>query len=100
MNWYLLVKFLHIIAVTITIGGMFARQLVRGFAKRSEEINAVASLTQVAVRIDRTLVIPWSNIMILMGILLAIMQKGRCSVFCRALLKTGCWYLTSCWSSC
>ena len=28
MNWYLIVKFLHIVAVAITIGGMFARQLV------------------------------------------------------------------------
>jgi uncharacterized membrane protein len=75
MNWYLVVKFLHIIAVTITIGGMFARQLVRGFAKKSEDVNVVASLIRVAVRIDRALVIPWSNIMILMGIILAIMQK-------------------------
>jgi uncharacterized membrane protein len=75
MNWYLIVKFLHIIAVTITIGGMFARQLVRGFAKKSDEINVVASLTRVAVRIDRVLVIPWSNIMIVMGIILAVMQK-------------------------
>jgi uncharacterized membrane protein len=75
MNWYLIVKFLHIIAVTITIGGMFVRQLVRGFAKKSDEINVVASLTRVAVRIDRVLVIPWSNIMIVMGIILAVMQK-------------------------
>jgi len=75
MNWYLIIKFLHIIAVTITIGGMFARQLVRGFAKKSEDIKVVASLTRVAVRIDRAMVIPWSNIMIVMGIILAVMQK-------------------------
>jgi uncharacterized membrane protein len=35
MKWYLIVKFLHILAVTITIGGMFARQLVRSVAKRA-----------------------------------------------------------------
>ena len=75
MNWYLIIKFLHIIAVTITIGGMFARQLVRGFAKKSEDVKVVASLTRVAVRIDRAMVIPWSNIMILMGVVLAVMQK-------------------------
>ena len=75
MNWYLIIKFLHIIAVTITIGGMFARQLVRGFAKRSDDVKVVASLTRVAVRIDRAMVIPWSNIMIVMGIILAVMQK-------------------------
>jgi uncharacterized membrane protein len=75
MNWYLIIKFFHILAVTLTIGGMFAREIVRAFAKKSDEIKAVASLTHAAVRIDRTLVIPWSNIMILMGIILAIIQK-------------------------
>jgi uncharacterized membrane protein len=75
MNWYLIIKYLHIISVTITIGGMFARQLVRGFAKKSDDIKVVASLTQVAIRIDRAMVIPWSNIMIVMGIVLAVMLK-------------------------
>jgi len=74
MNWYLIIKFLHIIAVTLTIGGMFARQLIRSIAKKSEDINAVASLTRGAVRIDRSLVIPWSNVMVLMGVILAVLQ--------------------------
>ena len=75
MNWYLLIKFFHILAVTLTIGGMFARQLTRSVAKQSVDITTIASLTRLAVRMDRVLVIPWSNIMILMGIILAIMQK-------------------------
>ncbi len=75
MNWYLIVKFVHILAVTLTIGGMFARQLVRGFAKKSEDLNVIITLSRVAVRIDRILVIPWSNIMIAMGIVLAVMQN-------------------------
>jgi uncharacterized membrane protein len=75
MNWYLIVKFLHILAVTLTIGGMFARQLVRGFVKTNHDVLVVASLTRAAVRIDRALVIPWSNVMIIMGIVLAVMLK-------------------------
>jgi uncharacterized membrane protein len=75
MNWYLAIKFLHIVAVTITIGGMFARQLVRAYAKKSDDVNVIASLTRVAVRIDRVMVIPWSNIMIVIGIILAVMLK-------------------------
>jgi uncharacterized membrane protein len=75
MNWYLIVKFLHILAVTLTIGGMFARQLVRSFVKTNHDVKVVASLTRVAVRIDRALVIPWSNVMIVMGIVLAVMLK-------------------------
>ena len=53
----------------------FARQLVRGFAKRSDDIKTVASLTPVALRIDRTMVIPWSNLIFLLGIILALMQQ-------------------------
>jgi uncharacterized membrane protein len=75
MNWYLIVKYLHILAVAITIGGMFARQLVRGYAKRSSDLKMVASLTPVAIRIDRTMVIPWSTMILVMGIILALMQQ-------------------------
>ena len=75
MNWYLIIKFLHILAVTITIGGMFARQLVRSVARKSDDIKIVKSLTDMAIRIDRGMVIPWSNLIFLAGIVLAIMQK-------------------------
>jgi len=75
MNWYLVAKYVHILAVAITIGGMFARQLVRGFAERSADVKTVASLTPVAIRIDRTMVIPWSNLILLLGIILALMQQ-------------------------
>lgn len=54
---------------------MFARQLVRAHAKKSDDVQVIASLTWVAVRIDRFMVIPWSNIMIVMGIILALMLK-------------------------
>jgi len=75
MNSYLIIKFLHILAVTITMGGMFARQLVRGIAKKSDDVKTIASLTQVAIRMDRGMVIPGSNIMTILGIILAVMQK-------------------------
>lgn len=75
MNWYLIVKYLHIMAVTITTGGMFARQLVRSMAKKSDDVKTVASLTQVAIRIDRVMVIPWSNAILPFGVVLAIMMK-------------------------
>jgi uncharacterized membrane protein len=75
VNWYLIVKFLHILAVTITIGGMFARQLIRSIAKRSDDVSKVKTLMDVAVRIDRVMVIPWSNLILIAGLVLAIMQK-------------------------
>jgi len=75
MNWYLIVKYVHIIAVTITMGGMFARQIVREIAKKSNDVKTVAALTEVVVRIDRAMVIPWSNAMLVFGIILAVVLK-------------------------
>ena len=75
MNWYNFVKFFHIIAVIMMIGGVFARQLVRGTAKKSNDVKLVASLTQVAGRIDRVMVIPGSSIVIVMGVILTVMIK-------------------------
>jgi len=75
MNWYLVIRFLHILAVTATTGGMFARQLVRGIAKKSAEVKTVASLTEVVHRIDRTMIILWSSAMLVFGIILALMLK-------------------------
>lgn len=93
MNWYLIVKYLHIIAVAITVGGMFARQLVRGIALKSSDIKTTASLTHAAVRMDRAMVIPGSNLMILMGIILAVMQKWPIFGFLQGASKN--WLLVS-----
>lgn len=75
MTWPLALKYVHIVAVAITIGGMFARQIVRGLARKSDDLTALAWLTRAVVRIDRLLVIPWSNIMILAGVALALVMK-------------------------
>jgi uncharacterized membrane protein len=75
MNWYTFFKFLHIIAVIGMVGGAFARQLVRGIAKKSSDVKAIASLTQVAGRLDRAMVIPGGNIVLVTGVILAWMLK-------------------------
>lgn len=93
MNWYLIVKYLHILAVTITIGGMFARQLVRGIVRKSDDVKTVASLTQVVTRIDRTMVISWSSAMLVFGIILAIMLKWPIFGFLQGADEN--WLLTS-----
>lgn len=75
MNWYNFFKFLHILAVVIMVGGMFARQMVRGIAKKSDDIKVIASLTHVAMRIDRIMVIPGGNLVLVFGVVLALMLK-------------------------
>lgn len=75
MSWYNVFKFLHIVAVIVMVGGIFARQLVRSIAKRSDDPKVIASLTQVAGRLDRSMVIPGGNLVVLLGIVLALMLK-------------------------
>jgi hypothetical protein len=57
------------------VGGIFARQLVRGIAKKSDDVKVIASLTQVAGRLDRAMVIPGSNLVLVFGVILAWMLK-------------------------
>jgi len=75
MSWIVFVKFLHIVAAMVMIGGGFARQVVRGVAKKSDNIQQAAFLTQAAGRIDRLMVIPGSDLVIIFGIILALVLK-------------------------
>lgn len=75
MSWYNVVKLLHILAVVWMVGGMFARQIVRGIANKSDDVKTIASLSQVATRLDRTMVIRGSNFVLMFGLILALMLK-------------------------
>ena len=75
MNWYNFFKFLHILAVVVMVGGIFARQLVRGIAKKSADVKVIESLTLIAGRIDRAMVIPGGNFVVVFGVILALMLK-------------------------
>ena len=72
MNGHLVVKYLHIVAVIFMIGGIFARQLVRGVARKSDDVKLVASFTQLARRLDSIMVIPGSTATLVLGVLLAL----------------------------
>ncbi|HXD12231.1 MAG TPA: DUF2269 family protein [Anaerolineales bacterium] len=75
MSWYNFFKLLHILSVVMMVGGMFARQVVRGLAKKSDDIKAIESLTKAAMRLDRAMVIPGGNLVLVFGIILAVMLK-------------------------
>jgi uncharacterized membrane protein len=72
LNWYLLVKFLHIVAVIMTVGGLFARQLVREFAKKTDDVQLYATLSQAAGKIENIMVIPGQMAIIVLGVILAL----------------------------
>src|SRR5215475_10196226 len=75
MSWYNFFKLLHILAVVMMVGGMFARQVVRGIAAKSGDVKVIESLTHVAMRLDRTMVIPGGNLVLVFGVILAVMLK-------------------------
>jgi uncharacterized membrane protein len=56
MNWYIVVKFFHITAVIMFIGGLFAHQLVRLYAKKTDNVQVFAAINHVAGKIET----PWN----------------------------------------
>src|SRR5512141_1710021 len=72
MNWYLVFKFLHIMAVIVSVGGLFARQLVRGQAKHMRNIRSFAGFSQAAGRIDRLMVIPGMSAILVLGVIVGL----------------------------
>jgi uncharacterized membrane protein len=76
MNWYLLIKFLHIIAVTMAIGGVIARQLIRQQAKKTNDIQLFATFSQAAGIIENVMVIPGMNAVMVLGVILALISRS------------------------
>jgi uncharacterized membrane protein len=74
MNWYFVLKFLHIVAAMIFVGGIFGRQLVRAYAKKTDDVQIFAALNQAAGRIENMMVIPGNMAVILFGVILALMS--------------------------
>jgi uncharacterized membrane protein len=72
MNWYIVLKFLHIIAVIMFVGGLFARQLVRRYANQTNDIRVFTTLSHAAGRIEAILVIPGSQATLVLGLILAL----------------------------
>lgn len=73
MNWYLGLKLLHIFAAIILIGGIFGRQLIRMSARRADDVHIFAALSQAAGRVENFMVIPGSQAVIILGVILALM---------------------------
>jgi uncharacterized membrane protein len=73
LNGYLILRFLHIASAIVFVGGIFARQLVRAAARRTEDVRVFAALSQAAGRIENFMVIPGNLAVILFGVLLALL---------------------------
>jgi uncharacterized membrane protein len=73
MGWYLAIKFLHVITAMMFVGGIFGRQLVRAYAKKTDNVQIFAALNRGAGRIENIMIIPGNLAVILFGIILALL---------------------------
>ncbi len=72
MNWYFWIKFLHIITAMMFVGGIFGRQLVRVYAKKTDDIHIFAALSHAAGRLENLMIIPGNLAVIVLGVILAL----------------------------
>jgi uncharacterized membrane protein len=73
---FLFVRFLHVISAMWFIGGILARQIVRAYAKRTDDVRRFATLSEAAGRIESTMVIPGNMAVIIFGVILALLIKA------------------------
>jgi uncharacterized membrane protein len=73
MSLLLVVRFLHIASAIWFIGGVIARQIVRLYAKRTDDVQHFASMSLAAGRIETTMVIPGNFAVILFGVMYGLM---------------------------
>ena len=69
MSLLSLVRFLHILSAMWFIGGILARQIVRLYARRTDDVQHFAAMSLAAGRIERTMVIPGNFAVILFGVI-------------------------------
>ncbi len=72
MSLFLWVRFLHVASAMWFIGGILARQIVRAYAKRTDDVRRFAVLSEAAGRIESTMVIPGNMAVIVFGVILGL----------------------------
>jgi hypothetical protein len=73
MSLLLVIRFLHIASAIWFIGGVIARQIVRAYAKRTDDVQHFAIMSVAAGRIESSMVIPGNFAVIIFGVIYGIM---------------------------
>ena len=76
MNWLSLFLFLHILSSTLLVGGIFSRQIVRAYARKSTDVKVISELYNAAGRIEKVMIRPFTFFVILFGAVYAVMIKA------------------------
>jgi len=58
------------------VGGIFARQIVRGYAKKSPDVKVISELYKAAGRIETVMIRPFTLFVVLFGVIYAAMIKA------------------------
>jgi uncharacterized membrane protein len=71
MTLYNVMKVLHVVAAIVFVGGVFARQIVRGYAKATDDVVWFATLMGAASRVENRMIRPGSIVVLALGIIQA-----------------------------
>jgi uncharacterized membrane protein len=69
MTLYNVMKLFHIVAAIIFVGGIFARQTVRAYARKTNDIVWFATLSRAASHVENRMIRPWSFIVLALGLI-------------------------------
>lgn len=69
-----MLRFLHVASAMWFIGGILARQIVRAYAKRTDNVERFAAMSEAAGRIESTMVIPGNFAVIVFGVILGLLM--------------------------
>jgi hypothetical protein len=76
MTWLKLFLFLHIMSSIMLVGGTFARQIVRAYAKKSSDVRIISELYKAAGQIETVMIRPFTLFVVLFGAIYAVMIKA------------------------
>lgn len=75
MNWYLILRLLHIASAMLFIGGVVARQVLRSGANTTHDVRTFVALNHAGGRIETSMVMPGFLGVIGFGVLLALATR-------------------------
>jgi hypothetical protein len=70
------VLFLHIMSSILLVGGIFSRQIVRSYAKKSSDVKIISELYKAAGRVETVLIRPFTLFVVLFGVIYAVMVEA------------------------
>src|SRR5262245_14963758 len=68
MTLYNVMKLFHIVAAIVFAGGLFARQVVRAYAVKTDDLNWYINLSRAASPVENVIVKPSSIVILVLGI--------------------------------